>query len=721
MPDVTFEVKFSQLVDSALKEKVPTLLEYRVGFQIIDKEEDETKAVGVSVFVVNGLWLYMPIFFVDGDLKGSDLLYVKQNDIFVPARDNWITTFKEQGTVVLGKGDFEIGAGKSLDNAPESVSLDDKSNIEYKVASEDVFNFNSILPKMMKRYTDASYDFKDKLAGLGKDAQIIFANTVRKSPEFANTLFHFYSPKEIKGFASTFSAEYEKRAAEEEEKEGPVQIDIITDISDPKAEKLKDSEKKVLVRQGVFVGDERYNFSKIFHNRIDPGITENPNSSGIYDVLLADGKWKAAVVLFFNKLAPDYGDKYTSVSGNTRPISQNIAVIPLDNNQRYFRRQVTDVFCKAPSNESLKKFEGVKGGISAGAESLLTSLSKYDDIDSMGPVFGPEKCLIANGVSRCYEVKLPYKKEFIGNTISVREGFDNDQYDIEFTGKEGELSLYGNKLFVPKDARIFLPAKYEEDSKFNLGNVTQIYANLIKQASLDSLTVQSLGNSAEIRINSHSSGLLDKVAAIRYLAEGVGLYAGQAQQILKEAGRKDNRRVTYLLKIAAPYDVAAYEGKAPFMGGPAAKTEQGVEETTVTSKGKEQKNMLPEEVVDKANKASQTGIKEVFDVSVLEGLVNIADLSELRKDYIKDMIKGMDRVGRMLFLYYWHNEEFEDRYGDEDMAKLEDTLKQVFVSTGDLVLFLKEKVAYAPDSSESLLGSLSEDIGETSTAEQGGI
>jgi len=215
--------------------------------------------------------------------------------------------------------------------------------------------------------------------------------------------------------------------------------------------------------------------------------------------------------------------------------------------------------------------------------------------------------------------------------------------------------------------------------------------------------------------------MLDKIAAIRYLAEGVGLFAGQAQQLLKEASRKDNHRTTYLLKTAAPYDVAAYEGTAPFMGGPAAKSDQGVIETKETVGGKEQQNMLPEEVVTKANAASQSGIKEVFDVAVLEGLVNIADLSELRKDYIKDMIKGMDRVGRMLFLFYWHNEEFEDRYGKDDMSKLEDTLKQVFVSIGDLVLFLKEKVAYAPNSSESLLGSLSEDVGETSTAEQGGI
>jgi len=726
MPDVTFEVKFSQLVDSALKEKVPALLEYRVGFQIIDKNEEETKAVGVSVFVVQGLWLYIPIFFIDGDLKGSDLLYVKQNDIFVPARDNWITSFKEQGSVILGdsvfKGD-DLGKGFDADS-PDAVKLDDDNKIEYKIAGEDSFELGETVDAMRKRYMDVSFDFTEKLAGLGGDAQKIFATTLRKSPEFANSFFEFYTPESLQKMAGVLAMAAHKEAEEAEKEQEPKQIEIITDISDEKAKGLKDSEKKVLVRQGVFVEDERYNFSKIFHNRIDPGITENPGESGIYDVLMADGSWKACVVLFFNKMASDYGEIQTVGGGNTRGVTQDIAVIPMGSNKRYYCRQISDVFCKAPSNESLKQFKGVKGGITANAGSLIKALEKYKKGDGETcccPCSSAEKALIANGVSLCYEVKLPYDLEVVNDTISVKSGYDNDQYDIEFTGEEGNLSLYGRRLFVPKDARVFLPASWDEDKKFNLGNVTQIYSKLVKEASLDSLTIHSSGDNAEIRVNDHSSGLLDKIASIRYLAEGVGLFAGQAQQLLKEAARKDNKQVTYLLKTAAPYDVAAYEGKAPFMGGPFAKSDQGVKETTSTVGGQKQENMLPEAVINKANTAASTGIKEVFDTAVLEGLVNIADLSELRKDYIKDMIKGMDRVGRMMFLFYWHNEEFEDRYGDEDMGKLEDTLKQVFVSIGDLVLFLKEKIAYAPDNSESVLGSLSEDVGETSTNEQGGI
>jgi hypothetical protein len=45
----------------------------------------------------------------------------------------------------------------------------------------------------------------------------------------------------------------------------------------------------------------------------------------------------------------------------------------------------------------------------------------------------------------------------------------------------------------------------------------------------------------------------------------------------------------------------------------------------------------------------------------------------------------------MLFLFYWHQEEFEDRYGKSDLPELEDSLRNSFEALGDLSLFLKEK------------------------------
>jgi hypothetical protein len=72
--------------------------------------------------------------------------------------------------------------------------------------------------------------------------------------------------------------------------------------------------------------------------------------------------------------------------------------------------------------------------------------------------------------------------------------------------------------------------------------------------------------------------------------------------------------------------------------------------------------------------AAQTGQKEIFDTAIIGGLLKQVDSGALVDKYIGDMILGMDRVGRVLFLFYQHGQDFKQRYGDEDMQELEDSL-----------------------------------------------
>src|SRR5688572_21129501 len=59
--------------------------------------------------------------------------------------------------------------------------------------------------------------------------------------------------------------------------------------------------------------------------------------------------------------------------------------------------------------------------------------------------------------------------------------------------------------------------------------------------------------------------------------------------------------------------------------------------------------------------------------------------------YLGDLMKALDKLGRILFMFYWHQEEFEDRYGKQDLPELEDSLRNAFEVLGDVCLFLKEK------------------------------
>ena len=66
--DSNFERTFADLAYARLRDKAPSLLDYLVGFQLLDKNDDETRAIGVFGFKVGSEWVYAPVFFIYGEL-----------------------------------------------------------------------------------------------------------------------------------------------------------------------------------------------------------------------------------------------------------------------------------------------------------------------------------------------------------------------------------------------------------------------------------------------------------------------------------------------------------------------------------------------------------------------------------------------------------------------------------------------------------------------------
>jgi len=92
-----------------------------------------------------------------------------------------------------------------------------------------------------------------------------------------------------------------------------------------------------------------------------------------------------------------------------------------------------------------------------------------------------------------------------------------------------------------------------------------------------------------------------------------------------------------------------------------------------------------------ATEAAAKGQREIFDTSILGGLLKTTRDDQLTDRYLGDLMKGMDRIGRILFQLYWHRDSFEERYGKQHVPELEDMLRNSFEDIGDLVLDLKQK------------------------------
>ena len=103
MPDTEFEQTFADLSYARLRDKAPALLDYLVGFQLVDKNEENTHAVGVFGFKVGPEWIYVPMFFLNGELKGHELMYLKSQDAFVPLAEEWVNYIMNRRPSVMGE------------------------------------------------------------------------------------------------------------------------------------------------------------------------------------------------------------------------------------------------------------------------------------------------------------------------------------------------------------------------------------------------------------------------------------------------------------------------------------------------------------------------------------------------------------------------------------------------------------------------------------------
>ena len=98
-----FERTFADLAYAALKSRAPMLMNYLQGWQLVDSSDDETKAVGIFGFKIGDQWVYKPVFFMNGEIKGNELLYLRGQDIFVPMQENWLNYIINRQPFMLGQ------------------------------------------------------------------------------------------------------------------------------------------------------------------------------------------------------------------------------------------------------------------------------------------------------------------------------------------------------------------------------------------------------------------------------------------------------------------------------------------------------------------------------------------------------------------------------------------------------------------------------------------
>ena len=106
MPDDQVEKAFFEQAQQFVQNKAAPIMRdpYRLGFEIVEKNDDNTRMVGIFAFRIDQGLFYAPAFFLNGEIKGTDLFYNHTEKEFKPLTEGWIKFFLEKDKREQGVG-----------------------------------------------------------------------------------------------------------------------------------------------------------------------------------------------------------------------------------------------------------------------------------------------------------------------------------------------------------------------------------------------------------------------------------------------------------------------------------------------------------------------------------------------------------------------------------------------------------------------------------------
>jgi hypothetical protein len=749
-PGAGFEQSFASLAYTYVQEKAPALADFMIGFQLVDKSEDNQKAVGIFGFKIGSQWAYVPVFFLHGNLKGHELLYLKNQDTFVPLKENWVNYLLSKKPHVLGemsRGPQDLHQMGMMEPDMRSLALPPDAG---KFASYQNPNIKSwakpIMPKLAAWVTESpganparlnlrdfikeDVEFAKLAVRLCKKypsikaamddlhgADMLRDTLLEMKDNFAKLASKSVLNAPVKDAAPRSRSILKSAAAEE-----PKKLEIKTDVITTDHTEASESDREKLLRDGYLINDHRKGeeVSVAYNTQVELALS-NPDSTDVYEVLVKPGGFKKCLIVH----NPHGGD------GRKR----TAMIVDLDS-KKFQNCHPTKIFAKqlergkSDVEEYKDWFEGLENSssLTTGATYCVLApngqgTSVFEVREDLG-----EDCYRVNWRSFGWDERPDYLPDLdrSPSRYSLSVTTPTKPVDVIYFNKRegtGMRSING-KLYLPNDVKTMKLkdppsckkcSKGEEDCTCDyFHHDYDVDNDPIKPGNLVDLQMEIMQKTSAMKIwCDHNEVVINqkrmsKLAGLFHLVKDHGLREKQAKRMLKEAEKFGGMR--YRIKYANPY--AAMEGPGapgfpgaeygsmdlmgqgiPTMDGPQVNFEQVPE---LAAGNTDQSVYDPMQMVDpmamqSAQQAAQMGQKDVFDTTMISSMLKAVREDSIVDRYLGDLTKALDRLGRILFMFYWHNEEFMNRYGKQDLPELEDTIRNAFEMLGDLVLYLKQK------------------------------
>lgn len=687
MATTPLEQKFGILANATLTDKMPGLDEDSLGFQIVQTEEDDSRAFGVQVYNIGKHLVLVPMFFLDGKVKGGEVMFVKDLNKFLPLTEVEVNNLESGKTFSMGEPEAEVEKNKGTAYRTSTMEL---NWLNSKRAGEvGIVNASDIMAMhdaAVRMGSDQFPVLKD-IALFGPKAAADLTNRMLSTPDLANALLAAHTPLEIKEALDPVLKAGEKIQKIRGMKWGG-KLRFVEDPFSKEAADLSDEQKIMLMRNGIVALDNRKEASVALKERKAVQRWGTPSSNGRYDLVMKDGSTVKADVIFVGSTEKYEGDccccDSDCVVGSRNKYSSRVGQVAVFMDGKVSFQPVTDVCVDTMTSKDTEI------GEKPSVDNLRSRVVKKGESS-----WNPNKSFSRNCVLM-YDGKhdVSYKghieldnKEIV---LSV-DGYVSKPLRLVLTGKPGTMFEKGGILYIPESAKMVVLEDY--DSTNNIGcRPADIASEALVNGGLETVKVASDGRSFRVDDSHGGTNLTTYQNTLKYLMKEVGLREKQANDIM-EAARSNSRNG----QLGEP---VSFWCKCAF-ADPADDPWFGIgDDQSLTLEAGKLGGPLDAGAIERISKASRTGVKEIIDTQVMSELAKSAYSVDKVHDYLGVFMKALDRICRTLVLFYWHNEDFEERYGKQNMAQLEDALKDNIRSLGDLVNYLRDKTVQDEEGSD---------------------
>lgn len=726
-----YEAALSNIAHAYIQDVAPDLLPYELGFQLVEKNRDANRALGVFGFKINNLVCYIPIFFIDGDIFGLDLLFVHNFKRWIPLEREFVKKLINSSKAAVGS---------PVDALSKSLLSELPNLMQFKPYT---LKWAMDLPEWLRPFSvelvnnkrAPRVERKERLLDLlSKSASAArkFSEFLLEHPIYIKSFDKAYGLNRIKEAIKTAADTDKKPVIPSLEESGkPADVEIYTNIHSDAIHKLTETELATLRRQGYYVKDKRNKTTIIKPYEFNNKKAQTVDKAGFYHLLLADLSRVCAfvvpIVAEFDEdvysssnenerkrrdkhikhsylVVPIYrmaedGEILKTYSGDLGFVAYSDSLVAINTPKDYDKHSINDF-------KSLRNIEGNKDYYSRyivftanNATPPIRQLKKLDKQHRGRTLFSVDlDCgCVSEGPIEPYPTHLVLDP-VLTNEIKFHKRFDNN-------AKWNEKSI---RLHVPVNAKyVKLINDYvdsdSEEAEINsirhgLVSSNDILRTLLKSADGE-LKAFEISND-EVIINNRP---LNKKAAFQHLILDYGLSEADAKEVLKKVAYKKEARYVYkkaddmnFPNAPPPPGGPALEKMQPYLGSfgqaPATSPLYSILVNQIPglplpdNPYSDLKGTIDFDKI--VNQAIQSGEKEILDTSVFTGLIHATDERELIDKYFDDIVDGLNAIGQLLFNIYMHKDKVEEVYGKESYKEIENLVRNNFRNLGKMVVRL---------------------------------